>query len=87
MSGALHFPVGEQTGINELEESATSLSNGLSSQHTPLAISGNMKILLEIPVKDKANHRQKWPVSIQCVVPCPLRPKQHISWESGCLHR
>lgn len=71
MNGVLYLPVGEQMGINELEESAMSFSSRLSSQHTSLAIIGSVKILLEIPAKVKANHRQRWLVFIQCIFPLP----------------
>lgn len=87
MNGVLYLPVGEQMGINELEESAMSFSSRLSSQHISLAILGSVKILLEIPAKVKANHRQRWLVFIQCVFFCLLWLKKHSSWESGYLYR
>lgn len=60
----------------ELEEPATSFNNGLSSQHTPLAIVESVKILMQIPAKDKVNHEQTWLIFILCVVLCLLRLKQ-----------
>lgn len=70
-----------------MEESAKSFNKGLPLQHTPLTIFGSVKILLEVPVKDKASHGQKWLVFILCAVLCLLRLKQHISWEAGYLYR
>lgn len=71
----------------KLEEPAKSFNNGLSPQHTPLAILESVKILLQIPAKDKVSHAQTWLIFILCVVLCILRQKQHVSWEAGYLYR
>lgn len=55
----------------------------LSSKHTPLATVERVNILLEIPVRDRANYRQKW-FFASCVLSFAYSgSKQHISWEAG----